>query len=133
MPGAPLLVQTHVAGGVEMILGLRSDPDLGAFVLLGLGGIWAELYQDVTMRALPLFEGEAAEMLEESRAKPLLNGARGAQPLDTEALVRAVERLAGLGEALEGRYESIDINPLIVLPHGAVAVDTAFVPAVGPR
>jgi acyl-CoA synthetase (NDP forming) len=131
LPGAPLLVQPQAdGGGVEMILGLKADPELGTFVLLGLGGVWAEIFDDVTMRALPFSEGEAAEMLDELRAKSLLEGARGAEPLDRDALIRAIERLAALGEALDGRFESIDVNPLFVRPHGAIAVDAVFVPSV---
>jgi acyl-CoA synthetase (NDP forming) len=132
LPGTPLLVQPQ-AGGVEMILGLKSDPELGTFVLLGFGGVWAEMFDDVSMRALPLLEGQAAEMLDELRAKPLLEGARGTQPMDREPLIQAVERLAALGEALDGRFESIDVNPLFVLPHAAIAVDTVFVPLSGTR
>jgi acyl-CoA synthetase (NDP forming) len=127
LPGTTLLVQPQISGGLEMILGLQSDPELGSFVLLGLGGVWAEIFDDVSMRALPLRRGEAAEMLDELRASPLLDGARGAEALDRVALVRAIERLAALGVALDGAFESIDVNPLFVFPHGAVAVDAVVV------
>lgn len=129
-----LLVQRQApAGGVELILGLQRDPELGTFVLLGSGGIWAEVLDDVTMRPVPLRDGDAAAMLGELRAGPLLDGARGRAPADRAAVVRAVERLAELGAALGDRLESVDVNPLLALPDRALALDAAIVPAIVER
>jgi hypothetical protein len=123
LPG-PLLVQKQVAGGLELILGLQTDRQLGTFVLCGLGGIWAEALDDVAIRPVPLRRGEALAMVNELRCRPWLNGLRGAPALDVDALVDAIERLARFG----GRPESLDINPLIVLPSGVLAVDALVVP-----
>jgi acetate---CoA ligase (ADP-forming) len=119
------LVQAMVRGGIEMILGLRRDPQLGPLILLGAGGIQAELSGDSTIRLLPLREGDAVEMVRELRVKRLLDGYRGAPPHDIDALITAIEALARMGEALGDRLEEAEINPLFVLPkgQGVIAAD----------
>ncbi len=112
------LVQTMLRGGLEMILGLRRDPQLGPLILLGAGGVQAELSGDSTLRLLPLREGEAREMVNSLRVKALLDGYRGAEPYDVEALVDAVEALAHMGATLGDRLEEAEINPLFVMPKG---------------
>lgn len=112
------LVQAMVRGGIEVILGLRRDPQLGPLVLLGAGGVQAELSGDSTVRLLPLAEGEARAMVNELRIKPLLDGYRGAPAHDSEALIEAIEALARMGMALGDRLEEAEINPLFVLPAG---------------
>jgi acyl-CoA synthetase (NDP forming) len=123
-----LLIQTQVAGGFELILGIQSDPSLGAFVLVGQGGIWTEVLDDVSIRPVELREGEAAEMLNELRSHTLLHGARGAPPVDMRALQDAIARLDALGRIAAGRVESIDVNPLIASAGGVLAVDALVVP-----
>jgi acyl-CoA synthetase (NDP forming) len=112
-----LLVQ-EMAGGVEMILGLQRDPHLGTAILLGTGGVAAELFGDTALRLLPLDRDGAAGMLEELRAAPLLRGFRGRPPADMGALLDAVLAFARMGEALGERLVTAEINPLFVLPAG---------------
>lgn len=112
------LVQEMVRGGLEMILGLRRDPQLGPLILLGAGGVQAELSGDSTLRLLPLREGEARGMIEDLKVKRLLDGYRGAPPYDTEALIAAIEAVAQMGDALGDQIEEAEINPLFVLPVG---------------
>lgn len=128
-----LLVQSQVGGGVEMFLGLQTDPALGTFIVAGLGGIWAEVLNDVAIRPVGLREGEAAAMVAELRSQKLLEGARGAEPLDTAALIAAIEWMDAIGLTLGPRLEAIDINPLIVLPSGVIAVDALIVPSTLPK
>jgi acyl-CoA synthetase (NDP forming) len=117
-----ILVSPMAPRGVEVILGAVYDPTFGPVVMLGFGGVTAELFRDTAFRAAPLDEAEALRMIEETHVWRMLQGWRGAPPGDVPALVRAVcavSRLAlGLGEALE----SIDINPLLVLEEGKGAV-----------
>jgi acyl-CoA synthetase (NDP forming) len=113
-----LLVQEQLRGGVEMILGLVRDPHLGTAVLLGMGGIAAELFADTALRLLPLSRAEAEGMVAELRGKRLLEGFRGAPPADVPALVEAVLAFAGMAEALGSRLSEAEINPLFVLPRG---------------
>ena len=86
--------------------------------VLGAGGVQAELSGDSTLRLLPLREGEAREMVNSLRVKALLDGYRGAEPYDVEALVDAVEALAHMGATLGDRLEEAEINPLFVMPKG---------------
>lgn len=123
-----VLVQSQVMGGVEMFLGLQTDPSLGSFIVAGLGGIWTEVLNDVAIRPVGLRQGEAAAMLSELRSRKLLEGARGAEPLDVAAVVAAIEWMDAIGCAVGPRLQAIDINPLVVLPSGVVAVDSLIVP-----
>ena len=112
------LVQAMLKGGIEMILGLRRDPHLGPLILLGAGGVQAELSGDSTLRLLPLREGDARGMVEDLSIKMMLDGYRGAPAHDVDALVSAIEALAQMGAALGDRLEEAEINPLFVMQKG---------------
>jgi acyl-CoA synthetase (NDP forming) len=125
-PGARLdgiLVAPMVAGGAEAIVGVHRDPAFGPVVMFGLGGIFVEVLKDVTFRVAPFAVDEARRMIREIRGFPLLDGARGRPKLDIEALAECLSRLSVFAVINAERYRSIDINPLIVLPKGVVAVD----------
>jgi len=124
-----ILVQSQVRGGVELIVGLQTDAALGKFVLVGLGGVLTEIMNDASMRRAGLLEGEAGQMLRELRMFPLLQGARGAQPAELNAIADVIARMDAIGRALDSRIQSIDVNPLIALPSGVVAVDALIVPS----
>lgn len=125
--GAPapegFLVQELIKGGVEMILGIKRDPQLGPIVLLGMGGVAADLIDDVAIRLLPVTRADAETMVGELRTSKLLSGFRGATPCDVDAVVDAILCIATMGEALADRLVEAEINPLVVLPAGACAVD----------
>lgn len=112
------LVQAMLRGGIEMILGLRHDPQLGPLILLGAGGVQAELSGDSTLRLLPLREGEARGMLNDLTITQLLEGYRAAPAHDIDALVDAIEALARMGHALGDRLLEAEINPLFVFQDG---------------
>jgi acyl-CoA synthetase (NDP forming) len=120
--GAPapegFLVQERVRGGVEMILGFHCDPQLGPVLLLGAGGVAAELFQDTALRLLPITRVDAEAMLEELKAVRLLRGWRGAPPADRTALVDAILAFAAMAAAAGERLVEAEINPLFVLPEG---------------
>ena len=115
------LVQEMVSGGVELILGFHRDP-LGTAMLLGMGGVAAELLQDTTMRLLPLQgpfgEDEALAMVQALKTWPLLNGYRGRPVCDVPALVQAIVAFSGMAQQLGDRLLEAEINPLFVLPAG---------------
>lgn len=123
------IVQRHVQGGIELILGLHAEPPLGTFVIVGLGGVWAEAVDDVSIRAVALRAGEALEMLGELKGAELLHSARRNDPVSLPSVVDSLERLAAAGELIGGRIRSLDVNPLIVSAHGVLAVDAVVVPA----
>jgi acyl-CoA synthetase (NDP forming) len=115
------LVQEMVSGGVEIILGLRRDP-LGSAILLGMGGITAELIKDTTLRFLSpgerLTEAEALAMIDELKTAPLLKGYRGRPKADVPALAMAIVQFSHLVQSLGPRLVEAEINPLFVLAEG---------------
>lgn len=115
------LVQEMVAGGTELILGLHRDP-LGTALLLGMGGVTAELFKDTTMRLLsteaPLSRADALAMIHELKTWPLLDGYRGLPRADIDALVTAIVAFARMAVQLGGRLVEAEINPIFVLPAG---------------
>ena len=125
-----LLVQPYVRGGVETIVGLSHDPQLGLLVLLGLGGTLVETLGAVTWRSCPIGPADADEMIDEVPAlAALLRGVRGEPPADRPALAQALAWLASLGTRLGTRLESLDVNPLLVRPagQGVLALDALAV------
>ena len=120
------LLQKMVSGGRELILGARRDPNFGPVVLFGLGGIYVEVLDDVSLRVAPLTRHDAEEMIAEVRGSRLLRGARGQAPADVDALVEALLALSRLMiEHLE--IAELDINPLVALEKGALALDARIV------
>jgi acetate---CoA ligase (ADP-forming) len=127
-PSAKLLVQQMVEG-TEMILGARTDPQYGPFVMIGLGGIFVEVLKDFALRLLPIDEGEAREMLSELKGYPVLKGVRGQPPRDIDALVRAVTGLSDIFLSCRSVLSDLEVNPLIVREagRGVAAVDVRLV------
>jgi acetyltransferase len=116
------LVQEMVSG-VETIVGTQSDPLYGPMLLIGSGGVMVELVGDAAMRLLPLDEDEVAAMIDGLKVNRLLQGYRGKQPADRKALETTASALARFYLDHRTKVEEIEINPLIVRPQGAVAVD----------
>ncbi|MEM5473056.1 acetate--CoA ligase family protein [Hoeflea sp. AS60] len=113
-----ILVAPMAPDGVETIVGVMQDPVLGPVVMFGLGGIFVEVLKDVTFRAAPFDEAEAMRMIREIRGFAMLEGVRGAPPSDVEALARFLSDLSRFAAAHADRVESIDLNPVRVLPRG---------------
>lgn len=115
------LVQQMVSGGTELILGMHRDP-LGTAILLGMGGVTAELFKDTTMRLLPpeggLTRAEALAMAQELKTWPLLDGFRGRPKLDVQALIDATVAFSNMTAQLGGRLVEAEANPVFVLPQG---------------
>jgi acyl-CoA synthetase (NDP forming) len=124
---AGLLVQLMVPRGAELILGLRREGEFGTVLLLGFGGVAAELSDDTALRMLPLSRTDVREMLEGLRGARLLAGHRGATAADVEALLDAVLAFARMGEALGPRLVEAEINPLFAGPGGVLAADSLAV------
>ena len=124
------LVEEMVPSGVEMVIGGIRDPQFGPLVMVGLGGIFVEVMQDVAFRICPITRLDAGEMLDELKGAALLRGTRGRKPVSREAVVDVLLKVGGEGGLLMTHGDEIaeaDINPLIVSEHGAVAVDARFV------
>jgi acyl-CoA synthetase (NDP forming) len=112
-----------------MIVGVTRDPVFGPAVLVGTGGVFAEILKDVAVRPLPLDRRDAQEMVQGLRGYPLLTGARGRDRGDVKALVDVVLAVARLASACGDRLVELDLNPVVVLRKGAVAVDSLVVTA----
>ena len=108
-----VLVQPMVTGGQELILGGRQDPNFGPVVLIGLGGIFVEVLEEVSLRVAPITHQEAMEMIDELRGAPILKGARGHKPADLQAVSEALLRLSQLLIDFP-EIRELDINPLRV-------------------
>ena len=124
-----VLVTPMVSGGVEMIVGVHRDPIFGPVAMVGFGGIFAELFGDVSLRRAPVRRHEALAMIRELKGFGLLDGARGRPKADIAALADTIVRLSGLAAANDAVVESIEINPvrLLGVGAGALALDAALV------
>ena len=115
------LVQEMVSGGTEWILGMHRDP-LGVAILLGQGGVTAELFKDTALRLLPteggLGRAEALAMAQSLKCWPLLNGYRGRAKADVNALLDAIVAFSNMAAQLGEQLVDAEINPLFVLPEG---------------
>jgi len=120
------LIEEMVPAGVELIAGAVRDPSFGPVVLVGLGGTAAEALQDTAVRLAPLSEDDALDMLDELRGRRLLDGWRGAPPVDRRAIARAI---VALGRVLLEHPElaEIEINPLRATSGGVLALDALAV------
>jgi acyl-CoA synthetase (NDP forming) len=113
-----VLVQEMVPGGVEVIVGVKYDDQLGPMLLFGSGGVMVEVYNDVTLRHCPITRAEALEMISEVKGSKLLRGFRGKAAADVDALADTLVRVSHMASHLEGQLSEVDINPLMVLPKG---------------
>ena len=120
--GAPVLVQPMVRGGVELLVGVVQDPVFGPLVAVGPGGVLAELIGEAAFRIAPLTDHDAEELVLSGKTGRLVRGFRGAPAADAGAVIDLVHRLGHLGEALPAVAE-LDLNPVIALPDGCIAVD----------
>jgi acyl-CoA synthetase (NDP forming) len=120
-----ITIQPQVTGGVELLVGVRNDPDFGPITVVGLGGTNVELLRQVSIRLGPVDAETARGMFAETLAGKLLAGVRGQAPSDEPAAAAAVAAISRFGASLNGQLAAIEINPLIVLVagRGAVGVD----------
>jgi acyl-CoA synthetase (NDP forming) len=120
MGGAVL--QTMAQAGIEAIVGLTVDPVFGSVVMVGLGGVMTDVLKDRAFAVPPFDPGAGEAMVGSLRAAPLLDGFRGAPPVDRQALVAIVEQVARIAEEVPELVE-LDLNPVIVTADGALIVD----------
>jgi acyl-CoA synthetase (NDP forming)/RimJ/RimL family protein N-acetyltransferase len=120
--GPPVLVQPMLSGGPELLAGLVQDPVFGALVAFGPGGVLAELIGDAGFRIAPLTDLDAAELVAGGKAGRLVAGFRGRPPADPASLRELLHRLSALGTDLPEVAE-LDLNPVLGLPDGCVALD----------
>jgi acetate---CoA ligase (ADP-forming) len=127
-----MLVCRQISGGMELVLGLNRDPEMGLVVMAGSGGVLLELTKDVAFAAPPLTREKARAMIERTHAARLIRGYRSSPVLDADAVVDALIALGRIAEDLADVVQSIDINPFVVLPRGGFALDALVVPLASP-
>ncbi|MBV9324435.1 MAG: acetate--CoA ligase family protein [Chloroflexi bacterium] len=124
-----VLVQEMISNAIEVIVGVSRDPQLGPMLLLGIGGVLVEVYQDVSLRRCPITGDEAHAMIDALKGARLLHGYRGRLAADVDALAATLVSVSHLAVHLEDELAELDINPLMVLPaaEGVVAADALVI------
>ncbi|MCY3880970.1 MAG: acetate--CoA ligase family protein [Chloroflexi bacterium] len=119
-------VQEMASPGVEVIVGMTTDPQFGPVMMFGLGGIMVEVLGDVAFRLAPLGEGDARDMIDEIQGRQVLDGVRGQPPVDIAAIEAMLDRVSEFAAA-HPEVAELDLNPVIASPEGAIAVDARIV------
>jgi 3-hydroxypropionyl-CoA synthetase (ADP-forming) len=122
-----VLLEKMVPRGIELIVGLQNDSQFGPVIMVGLGGIYTEIFKDVAFRILPITNADATTMIEDLRGKQILKGFRGADPINLEMLSDALVKIGKLGTDMAAYYESIDFNPVIAYPNDYYVVDAKII------
>ena len=118
------LVQPQREGGIELLVGIVTDPVWGQVLAVGLGGIWVEILRDTAVRVLPVDRDEIRLALRSLRGAELFDGRRGTEKADLDAVADAIAAAAALAGRLGGRLEALEINPLLVRGSQVEALDT---------
>jgi acetyltransferase len=120
------LIQPMLKGTPELIVGITRDSQFGPSAMLGLGGVWAEVYKDVVFRLVPLNKEDIIEMVSDLKGKALLKGYRGLKPVNMETLADWLMKLGWLVMTFE-KIQEIDVNPLLIVDGEPVAVDATII------
>ena len=122
-----ILMQKMLKAGTEMIIGLNSDPQFGPMLLVGMGGVFVEVFKDAALYPVPLNHDEALHMLQSLKSFKVLNGYRGNPPADIEALTDMMVKISDFAYRKKDTLKELDMNPLFVYPKGeGVAIADAL-------
>jgi acetate---CoA ligase (ADP-forming) subunit beta len=121
------MIVEEMLSGIELIIGGKVDDQFGPVILLGMGGTGVEIYRDVTLRMAPLRQADIESMIRCLRARPLLEGYRGGDPVNIGELGRTLMTLSDLCMDLEAEIESIDLNPVICSSTRCVVADARII------
>ena len=122
-----ILIAEQMSGGIEVIIGLHRDAEMGPVVMFGAGGILLELMRDVAFGPPGLDAARARDMINSTRISKLLDGYRGTPACDAEGLVSALVAMGSIANEIGDLVESVEINPLLVRPDGVYALDALIV------
>jgi 3-hydroxypropionyl-CoA synthetase (ADP-forming) len=118
-----LLEKMATPGGIELIVGLQNDSQFGPVIMAGIGGIYTEVFKDVSFRVLPITEEDAISMIEDLKGNKILKGFRGMPPVKMDMIATALVNIGKFGTEMAPYYESIDFNPVIFYENNYVVVD----------
>ncbi|MFA4828783.1 MAG: acetate--CoA ligase family protein [Thermodesulfovibrionales bacterium] len=121
-----VMIYEMIKSGKEVILGVTFDRTFGHMIMFGLGGIYVEVLKDVSFRIAPVSRREASAMVSEIKTNALLKGARGEKPVDIDSIIDGISRLSGFVTDFP-MVRELDINPLVVMEKGAVALDARII------
>jgi succinyl-CoA synthetase beta subunit len=122
-----VLIAQMLSGGLELVLGATTDPEMGPVILFGSGGVDLELTRDVALSACPLDEAGALDLISRTRAGVLAGGYRGRPALDRKALAAALVAVSDLMSDADGAIAEIDVNPFMLTRGGGFALDALVV------
>ncbi len=125
-PDERFIVDEMAEKGVEAIVGLVQDPTFGLTIMAGVGGIYTELYQDVSFRVVPIVDFDAREMIEEIKGKKLLEGFRNIKA-DKKQFIELLLNVSKIGEKLMDRVDQMDLNPVFIYEDGYCVVDAKLI------
>jgi len=123
IPGFDGVLIDQMVSGTELIVGSSHDSQFGPVILVGIGGTSVEIYRDVAMRLAPLSEKDAIDAMDSLRGKKLLSGYRGSRPVHLSRVARMIARFSRAVMDMQESVESIDLNPVMCGPEGAVIAD----------
>jgi acyl-CoA synthetase (NDP forming) len=121
-----ILLERMARPGIETIIGGKRDPQFGPVILFGLGGIFVEIFKDVSFRVAPLDRLDVMEMISELKALPLLKGARGRKPADLDALVDSLLKVSEM-MMKEEAIKELDLNPTLAYEKGCLVLDARVI------
>jgi succinyl-CoA synthetase beta subunit len=125
-PGEKLLVDQMAKKGVELIIGLIQDHVFGRTIMCGIGGIFTELYKDVSFRIVPIDRDDANDMIEELKGKKLLDGFRNIKT-DKKQVLELLLKVSDISEKIGDFIDQLDLNPVLVYEHGLCVVDAKMI------
>jgi len=125
-PGESLLVESMVPIGTELIMGLVDDPSFGLSIMVGVGGIFTEVINEISFRLVPISERDANDMLDELKARILFDGFRGVQ-LDRKAVIMLLLTLSKMGIESNLAIRQMDLNPVYVYKKNLIVVDAKLI------
>ena len=113
--------------GTEMIIGVNNDKDFGPMIMVGMGGVFVELFKDVQLAPAPLTQSQAERMIENLASYPLLNGYRGGAVCDKAALAGILVKISQMAAEGKDKVKELDINPVFITEDGAAIADALLV------
>ena len=121
------MLAEEMVSGIELIVGAKNDYQFGPVVLFGIGGVWVEIYRDVVLRMAPLARKDIDSMVRCLKARPLLEGYRGSNPVNLVELNKLLITFSDLVLDLEPEMESIDLNPVICSSERCIVSDARII------
>ena len=122
-----VLIKPMLKYGTEMIIGVNNDRDFGPMIMVGMGGVFVELFKDVALAPAPLTGKQAMDMIESLASYPLLGGYRGGAVCDKEALADLLVKISEMAAEGKDKVKELDINPVFITEDGAAIADALLV------